>query len=220
MVKHFLSLTYIALALCLIVAPAAVAGNSSKVSFSQSVVNLIAGQETPIELIAADVPPIYGVELSLKFNPEFLEIVDFDKKTPVIELEPGAFLNPAKAFFLQNTADNKTGSINYVMTLLNPAPEAQGNGILFRALVKAKKSGTTTIEISKAKFGASQGQTFEPSSVTGLNITVATKEEAVAKEKSNHLKIITIAMIAFILASLLIVVFIRKKRSVKQANAA
>ncbi|MBI1882331.1 MAG: hypothetical protein HYR94_29515 [Chloroflexi bacterium] len=114
------------------------------------------GQEVTIALLVENAPLIYGVESHLTFDPAALEVV---------ALEHGNFLSPdpaSQTFILQNQTDNKAGTIDYALTLLNPAPPVKGSGLLASLTFRAKAGGPTTIQVKEALFGTQVGEEIIP----------------------------------------------------------
>ena len=119
------------------------------------------------QLITAEIwiensPAIYGAESHFIFDPDLLEVVDADEAIPGVQLLSGHFLNPEQGFILQNQADNETGVIDYALTLLNPAPPAEGSGLFFTITFRAKAAGAADLQLSKALFGTPQVEPIVP----------------------------------------------------------
>jgi hypothetical protein len=124
--------------------------------------DLKVGEETAVDVLVKNAPTIYGADVRLVFDPTMLQVVDADKKLAGVQLEPGDFLDPAKSFALQHQVNNETGTIDYALTLLNPAPAVQGDGLLVRITFRAKAAGQTTLSIKEGLFGTRTGETIAP----------------------------------------------------------
>lgn len=127
--------------------------------------NVVVKQEITIEVRVEGATAVYGSELHLTFDPNLLEVV---------ELQHGDFLSPDpenQAFVLQNEADNEAGTIDYALSLLNPAPPVEGEGVLLRVIFQAKGAGQTTIEFTSGLFGNQAGEEIV-ASVEGLSLTI------------------------------------------------
>lgn len=144
----------------LLLAATARANRGAGVRLSAERLNLGTGNQTTVDILADDVPSVYGVDVRLRFDPAQLEVVDSDASTPGIQLAHGDFIDPAQSFILQNRADNVAGTIDYALTLLHPAAPAQGDGILARITFRAKVDGWTTVSLEQALFGTQTGQTI------------------------------------------------------------
>jgi hypothetical protein len=67
-----------------------------------------------------------------------------------------------KSFVLQHGADNEKGTIDYALSLLNPAPAVKGNGRLVQITFRTKAIGQATIFIQEGLFGTQTGETVAP----------------------------------------------------------
>ncbi|MGA1871942.1 MAG: cohesin domain-containing protein [bacterium] len=144
-----------------------------EIYFQPEKVKIIPGEEKSIELFVKNAPEVYGVELGLSFNPEILEVVNTSKHTDEIKIEHGDFFDHKKAMVIQNQADNDIGTLNYVLTMLNPTPAVQGNGKLIQIGFRGKQLGEANLKITKAKFGTRKGTAIVPSYHADLNFVIA-----------------------------------------------
>jgi hypothetical protein len=85
---------------------------------------------------------IYGVDLQATFDPAVMEVMDTDSSQTGVQMVPGVFLKPD--FKVRNMADNKTGTLRYVVTQLNPTPPASGTGILLSIQFRGKTKGASS----------------------------------------------------------------------------
>lgn len=129
---------------------------------STAKLDLAIGQMVTIDILVENAPPIYGIESHLSFDPTALQAVDTDPDLDGVQVAPGDFFNVERAFILQHQVDNQAGRIDYALTLVNPAPTAQGNGVLARISFLAQKQGRTTVRITKGLFGTRSGETVAP----------------------------------------------------------
>ena len=132
--------------------PTAQAQDTTHLWLETSSEDLSVGHEKVIEVWVDESPPVYGVELHLSFDPNQLEVVD---------LQHGDFFSPdpdGQAFVIQNQADNQAGTIDYAMSLLNPAPEVSGRGRILQITVRAKADGPSTIQFADVLFGNQAGE--------------------------------------------------------------
>jgi hypothetical protein len=120
------------------------------------------GKEVTVEVRIENAPEIRGVDVHLTFDPALLEVVDADKDAAGVQVKPGKFLDPDKSSFLQHQVDNEAGTIDYALVVLNPAPPAEGNGVLMKITFRGKADGLATISIAEGAFGAPTGDTIQP----------------------------------------------------------
>ena len=140
----------------------ATANGESRMRLSANSLHMEAGQETTVDLLIENAPLIYGVEGHLAFDPDVLEVVDADPSVAGVQLTPGDFIDFDHAFVLQNQADNQAGTLDYALTLLNPAPPVQGDGLLARITFRARVDGPATIRIVSGLFGTQAGEVISP----------------------------------------------------------
>ena len=146
-----------ALAACLWT-PVAAAGPA--VSLGGGVVTIPAGQTVPFPVKISDVQGLYGFELQLKFDPTVVAVVDADPDTPGIQSLPGDFL--ALDLLVRNAADNGAGTLEYVMTQLNPSAAKSGSGTLVTILFKGLAPGAASqVAVVKAQFANRNGVRIE-----------------------------------------------------------
>ncbi len=124
--------------------------------------NTVIGEEFTVDILVKESPMIYGVDINIAYDPALLEVVDTDEKTSGVQMMPGDFLNPASSFFIQNRDDSQKGRIYYTMSLLNPATEAGGDGLIAKAVFRPIAEGKTGLIIEKGQFGTRSGKTINP----------------------------------------------------------
>jgi trimeric autotransporter adhesin len=124
------------------------------------------GKQFTVEIQAKSAPAIYGVQVGLAYDPAMVEVVDMDPNTEGIQFQAGTFIDPAQSYSLMNQVDPQKGTIDYALTLLNPAPEVKGNGQIALITFKAKTAGKATITLSTGMFGTRTGETISPKLVS------------------------------------------------------
>ena len=95
---------------------------------------------------------LYAVDIRLDFNASILQVQDANPNKSGVQVEPGTFLNPGKAWLFKNIASNDTGVIWFVITLLNPAPPVSGDGTLFTVTFQGKAVGTSQLSLGDIKL--------------------------------------------------------------------
>jgi hypothetical protein len=101
-----------------------------------------AGQIGTLKIMLVNAKAIYGIDLQATFDPTVVEVVDADAKKTGVQMMSGIFLKPD--FLVRNVADNKTGTLRYVVTQLNPTPPASGKGVVLSVQFRGKASGTSS----------------------------------------------------------------------------
>ncbi len=126
-----------------------------------SVPELSVNQEFFITVTVNQSPPVYAATLQLEFDANHLQVLDSDSEKKGVQLAAGDFIDPDKAFWLRNWADNEEGVADFTVSLLNPSPEASGSGELFRVNFRALSAGRAEIKVAKAQFGTREGATLD-----------------------------------------------------------
>lgn len=96
-------------------------------------------QVEQINIVIENAQDVYGIDVRAKFDPSIFEIADADPAADGVQMIPGNFIKPD--FLVRNTADNQKGTLQYVITQVNPTPPANGNGIVVSILVRGKTLG-------------------------------------------------------------------------------
>lgn len=129
------------------------------------------GETVSIDIVGENIPPVYGMEMALEYSAETLELIDADPETEGTQIHPGDFFNPDGPIYpLQNGAFSRSGKILYATSLLNPAPEAKGNGRLARVEMTARKAGPVTLQVKNVLFGTRDGQGIRPAGDMKLSL--------------------------------------------------
>ncbi len=149
----------------------AMAEEQSRITLSVENLDFTVGQEVSVDVMVENMPQVYGADVELTFDPQVLEVVDADENLPGVQLQGGDFINAEQGFFLQNEVNNQAGVIDYALTLLNPAPPAEGNGVLATIVFRAKVDGQTKIDIQTSEFGTQTGEVI-PLVLNGIEIGV------------------------------------------------
>ena len=63
---------------------------------------------------------------------------------------------------LENEANNEAGTIDYALSLLNPATPVDGSGLLLQITFRAKTEGPTVIQFEDGLFGTQTGEEIMP----------------------------------------------------------
>lgn len=127
--------------------PAAAAG--ATVTLGDGPLQVSVGQTVPLVVAISGAENVYGFELLLRFDPDVIEVLDADPATNGIQAGHGDFL--ALDFLVRNTADNQAGTVEYVLTQLNPSQPKSGAGTLLTVYFTGKAVGRST-KVTAAKF--------------------------------------------------------------------
>lgn len=177
--QTFILLLLALLLTCLTLAPLTQAAGQPRLRLNADRLDVVAGQEIAVQLWVEEATPVYGAEAHLAFDPTLLT---------VLALNHGDFFtaNPAKeAFVLQNKADNKAGTIDYALALLNPAPSVEGDGLLLTIIFQAKAAGQATIRLEEGLFGTETGEEVVPM-LESLELHIAAVAPAAVEKELNE----------------------------------
>ncbi len=158
---------------------AALAQGESWIRLSPEKINAKVGKEFTIDVVVESAPKIYGVDVQLVYDPAVLEVVDMDGEIDGTQIAPGDFLDQEQSYSLQNQVDSQTGTIDFAATLLNPAPEAEGDGVLCEITFRAIADGNAELSLSEGSFGTTKGETVYPR-FEGDTISISKEEQASA----------------------------------------
>ncbi|MGB1249327.1 MAG: cohesin domain-containing protein [Candidatus Promineifilaceae bacterium] len=173
-----------------------------------------------IDLQIQDSLDVYGVEGHLTFDPAILEVVDMDTTIDGVQVQGGTFINPTDeyVFVLQNQADNIQGTIDYALALRNPAPAANGDGLLMSITFRPKAEGETNITIADSLLVSSQVtkivHSAEPLLVNIANPSAITINEVSMTESiSDYFGLISVGVFLLILSFVFALYVLLKKRT-------
>ncbi len=99
-----------------------------------------------------DVVDLYGAEVQLQFDPAQLKVRDEDPRLDGVQIAPGPLLAFDNRFVAANKADNQAGLIDFVFTLLKPAPPIQNEGVLATIIFEVSGNGPFTIKVKEVKL--------------------------------------------------------------------
>jgi hypothetical protein len=104
------------------------------------------GETGTNEVQVADVPNFYGVEFTIEFNKDCVEVVDSDPNTPGVQIGVGpVFTDHDPGYFVgRNWVYTDTGVIEFQATLLDPAPPFTGSGTLANITWRCKVDGCSS----------------------------------------------------------------------------
>ena len=127
---------------------AAVAAQGTAVQVVPASLVIGVGATVTVEVQVHDVLDLYAVDLHLAFDPALLEVQDADgNPANGVQVAAGGFLSSPYGFTAANGADNSTGQIRYVYSLLSPAAPVSGSGVLVRITFLARNPGSSPLQL-------------------------------------------------------------------------
>ncbi len=122
------------------------AGDNASMSLT-AVDKVYLEQEFDVEVELNDVENLEGVDFTLSFDSQLLEVKDADAATDGIQTMVGIFL---QGLVVKNEADNQNGTIRFVTAMGDPG--ITGSGVLTTIKMKALQAGTAQLIFTSAKL--------------------------------------------------------------------
>lgn len=121
-----------------------------------------------------NVSSMYGADVRLDFDEEYLSVADANPSQPGIQVAHGDFLAPD--FVIRNTVDPDEGTIWYAIVQrndLHPDP-VNGSGVLARIAFHgdSETAGASSVDFTYHKLTQKEGGTTIPSTAQGGEIVV------------------------------------------------
>ena len=133
-----------------------------------------AGQVETLQLILDDAVDVYGIEIRASFDPSVAEVADADPGKAGVQMIPGDFIKPD--FLVRNTADNEAGTLQYVITQVNPTEPVSGSGVVLSIMFLGKEEGgQADLVIDFVDIVDRRGVKLEVSAQDGVLAVVAPK---------------------------------------------
>jgi hypothetical protein len=125
-----------------------------------------------IEVWIEDVADLYGADVRLGFDPDFLEVVDADTDEAGVQVEGREDLLTQPWFILRNEVDNQEGTTWYALTQLNPNEAKSGSGVFYEVTFRTKGiTGTTRVSVTYQLLATRLGDEI-PADVFGAEYAV------------------------------------------------
>lgn len=130
------------------------------------------GQPLTVDVIAEGVSNLYGAEIHLRFDPSVMRLEDADPEQEGVQLIPGSLLDPERGFVVANKSDNQAGTAVFAVTLVNPAPPVEGNGVVAQLTLVPLQPGALRIELENVKLVTRDLETLDVS-LSGFEVQVS-----------------------------------------------
>jgi hypothetical protein len=127
--------------------------------------------EVPVEV--RDVVELYAVDLTIRFDPDILQVEDADPDRAGVQPGLAKFLDAGMTLF--NEVDNETGTVRFVMSQINPSEPKSGDGNLLVLYFVGKQAGTSQVTVEKAEFSTRFGEAI---AVNGVDAEIIVSESA------------------------------------------
>lgn len=118
-----------------------------------------------------NVSNLYAAEVHLTFDTALLQVLDDDDVQAGVQILPGSlFPSTRPSYVVQNQADQTAGTVDFAMTMLDPATPVSGAGTLATVRFSARQAGTATLQWTMVKLA-------DP---TGLNIIHIAQDSSIS----------------------------------------
>lgn len=132
--------------------------------------------EVPVEV--RGVVDLYALDLTIRFDPEILQVEDADPNQAGVQPGLATFLDAGMTLF--NSVDNETGTVRFVMSQINPSEPRSGDGILLVLYFVGKQAGTSELTVEKIEFSTRFGEAIAVSGVDAEIVVSAGAPEVVS----------------------------------------
>jgi len=132
------------------------------------------GEEITVTVHISGVVNLYGIDLNLYFTPTDIMAIDADTGAPGVQI--AAADCPEPDFVVTNEADNSAGTIEYVVTQLNPTPPFSGDCSVAHIRFKTLQEQSTSVRFASLTLSDNEfGQI--PAETENLIITIKESSE-------------------------------------------
>jgi hypothetical protein len=129
--------------------------SGSTVRVAPDFIRIASGETGNNAVEVANITDLFGVELSLNYDPTIVEVVDVDLDTPGTQVALGSVFSGVDSFVVENEATN--GVINFSATRRSPAPVFTGTGSLIDITWRGLSAGQTALTLAEVKLADPNG---------------------------------------------------------------
>lgn len=169
-------ITFVLLAALCAAAPARAQEGAQVGVFDDLEIPLETRVEVPVEV--RGVVDLYALDLTIRFDPEILQVEDADPNQAGVQPGLATFLDAGMTLF--NSVDNGTGTVRFVMSQINPSEPKSGDGILLVLYFVGKQAGTSELTVEKVEFSTRFGEAIAVSGVDAEIVVSAGAPEVVS----------------------------------------
>ena len=172
----FSVITFILLGVLCAAAPVSAQGGARVGVFADLEIPLNTRVEVPVEV--RDVSELYAVDLTIRFDPDVLQVEDANPNQAGVQPGLATFLDAGMTLF--NEVDNETGTVRFVMSQINPSEGKSGSGNLLVLYFVGKQAGTSQVTVEHAEASDRYGVAITLSGVDAEIVVSASAPEVVA----------------------------------------
>lgn len=142
-------------------------GKPTEVKIEPETIAINAGQTVDVLVNVENVKNLFAIELLLNYDPALLEVVDANPNQEGTQITPGDFLALDSLYI--NEAAN--GTIEYVLSQVDPHEPVSGSGTLVRITLKGKANGATNLVLTGAAL-FDKGNSGIPATAKNATVTI------------------------------------------------
>lgn len=124
--------------------------NAPQLQFVPDKTQAVTGDTITVTANVVGAVGVYGGSFKLGYDAQAFEVVQTDNKA----VTPGAFFANEPGFALRNVVDTAAGTIEYAITLMQPAKPVDGDGVLGTFVLRALKDAPVELTSLNASFVA------------------------------------------------------------------
>ena len=171
----FSVITFILLGVLCAAAPVSAQGGARVGVFADLEIPLNTRVEVPVEV--RDVSELYAVDLTIRFDPDVLQVEDANPNQAGVQPGLATFLDAGMTLF--NEVDNETGTVRFVMSQINPSEGKSGSGNLLVLYFVGKQAGTSQVAVEHVEASDRYGVAITLSGVDAEIVVSASAPEVV-----------------------------------------
>ena len=172
----FSVITFILLGVLCAAAPVSAQGGARVGVFADLEIPLNTRVEVPVEV--RDVSELYAVDLTIRFDPDVLQVEDANPNQAGVQPGLATFLDAGMTLF--NEVDNETGTVRFVMSQINPSEGKSGSGNLLVLYFVGKQAGTSQVAVEHVEASDRYGVAITLSGVDAEIVVSPSAPEVVA----------------------------------------
>ena len=172
----FSVITFILLGVLCAAAPVSAQGGARVGVFADLEIPLNTRVEVPVEV--RDVSELYAVDLTIRFDPDVLQVEDANPNQAGVQPGLATFLDAGMTLF--NEVDNETGTVRFVMSQINPSEGKSGSGNLLVLYFVGKRAGASQVAVEHVEASDRYGVAITLSEVDAEIVVSANAPEVVA----------------------------------------
>lgn len=161
-------LIYITICLIFLFSSPASAQNVTEIGFFNPA-QVSPGATIQVPVSVRNASELYALDITIKFDPTKLQVVDADPSMDGNQIGLGSFLDPGLLLF--NIADNQSGTVHFAMSQYNPSEPKSGDGVLLVINFSGVSEGESSLSVSDLMCASREGNEI-PSQAINSTLTV------------------------------------------------